>query len=605
MFDTLRVNGLLAAFLALVLAAAAVLATEATAAPGDPLPVASLSEVTPGDVCEARTVMKGTAITSFDVEIIEVAGFADLAFGKLIYFKVLDPDVAAIGVAAGMSGSPILCEIGGQDKVIGAISYGLAGTGPKGFATPIEDVLKGQPSPASFAARSEEKLPLYRGKRLIEQTPPLTVTGVARPAQESFRQSLERRGFGAVRFAAPAPADVPAGSADLAPGGALSVNYSYGDITIGAICTISYRDGDDLWACGHPLELAGQRSVSFSGAYIFDVLGTPWSLEAPFKLGGPTATQLGSISYDGPFAISGRLGRPAPSTPVNVTVNADGRSSTLRAHVLNEDSMPGGPPLGFSLVPDIAVAMAGQAESSGGGQPTNQNGRICIKQRVNGYPKRIDACSRFATSSPSWTSVLFPTGSSVPTSFMVGGLTYLLDGATYKALFPGALDVDVTIKAGAGTRQIVGVRPIGRLRAGRQARLRVTSADHSGKRYRQVLKLRIPKKAGSARGSKKNPVFRVRSGATQAMDFDSPHLLVTDNDMNAYLRYLNPFRGTGPFGSAKELDQAVRGVFHKKAALYLQVPWRKAELRFPLGGGGQILIGGARLKAKVLPSRGK
>ena len=141
--------GLLATLVAVLCGPAA----NAAAAPADPLPTAPLTDLTPGETCEARTVMKGTAITAFPVKILDVVQPGSIGFGSLIYFEVTDPQIAEVGVAEGMSGSPILCQIAGEEKVVGAISYGFDGVGPKGFATPINDILEGQPSRATMRAK--------------------------------------------------------------------------------------------------------------------------------------------------------------------------------------------------------------------------------------------------------------------------------------------------------------------------------------------------------------------------------------------------------------------------------------------------------------------
>ncbi|OJU93263.1 MAG: hypothetical protein BGO23_11265 [Solirubrobacterales bacterium 67-14] len=566
-----------------------------------------MSEVTPGDVCQARTVLKGTEISSFEVKILDVVGTGVAGFGDLIYFEIIDPDVAEVGVAEGMSGSPILCSIGGQDKVVGAISYGYPGIGPKGFATPITDMLEGQPS--ARAASSRAAVPTYKGRKLDPLTAPLTVTGVPQQSRNAFRKRLEDRGFTSVVFSNHVAADLPAESADLAPGGSFAMNYTYGAVGISAMCTISYRDGDDFWGCGHPLDLSGQRSLSFSGAYVYDVVGSAWGVAPSFKLGAPTSTQLGSVLYDGPYAVSGRFGLQAPTIPVKVNLEFDGESTSLTSHVSREDELPGGSPVGISFTSEAAIGMAVQAQFSRGGQPTLQNGRICMKQRIIGANREVKACSRVAMSGPAWLYSMLgvPTGAATPTDFLVGGLGGLLTQVKYKTLYAGALTVDLTLETGAGLRNILSLRPVGKVRVGQTARLRMISADEEGKRYRQLLKVKVPRKVkvrGSVRPVRAGKIeFRVASGAFDSPSFSDGSYFASDNDRSAYLRFVGDiWSGRGSIRSPRELDEAISKVFHQKAKLKMLLPWSRKVITFPLRGGGDILVGDASRELRLLPA---
>lgn len=590
--------------------------TPGTAGPADPLPTAPIGDVTPGALCEARTVLKGTAIASFEVEILDVVNVEEIASGNLIYFEVTAPDVAAVGVASGMSGSPILCEIGGVQRVVGAIAYGLAGIGPKAFAVPIDNILKGQPSPASFSGSNKTKPPTFRGRELVPLSSPLTVTGVPERSQDSFRRAMKHRGFDSVTFSATSSVDVPAGSADLAPGGAFSINMAYGDVTIGAICTITYRDGEDIWGCGHPLELAGPRSLSFSGAYIFDVVGTPWGSYPPTKLGSPTRTQLGAILYDGPFAVSGKFGRKATTVPVRFTLRPGGQAITLRSSVAFEDGLPGGSPIPGGLTGLMASTMAARAQTSRSGQSTLQYGRICMKQRIVGAGRTVRGCNRFTSSSSSFLAQLelfglsFSSGAAAPTEFLVGGLESLLEGVQYKALFPGALEVDVNINEGSRLRQIIGLRPVGRLRPGRIARFAVISADRDGRRYRRILRVKVPRKvrAGKGRLRPLRPgrfMFRIESSSYSGGVLDEASL-ATDNDRYAFRKYAGgAWTGGASIRSPRQLNQAIKGIYGTKARLLLSVPWRSEPVAFPMRGKGWIVTGDARQKARIGRSAGR
>ena len=94
--------------------------------------------------------------------------------------------------------------------------------------------------------------------RARSQTP-LTVSGLTGPA----RTVVERAARQAKRLLLVAPAGPAGGYApvDLRPGAALSAAISTGDLGLGAVGTVTYRDGDDIWAFGHPFEGLGRRAL--------------------------------------------------------------------------------------------------------------------------------------------------------------------------------------------------------------------------------------------------------------------------------------------------------------------------------------------------------
>src|SRR4051812_49638984 len=121
------------------LTAAALLGFAAqAAAQGDP--IMPLSEVQQGMKCKGYSVVRGTAIDSFDVEIMDVVGGDE---GARLLVKVSGPAVDETGVGAGFSGSPVYCPgSDGTMKNAGAISETIGDYGGKTvLATPIELIL--------------------------------------------------------------------------------------------------------------------------------------------------------------------------------------------------------------------------------------------------------------------------------------------------------------------------------------------------------------------------------------------------------------------------------------------------------------------------------
>ncbi|HEY8769660.1 MAG TPA: hypothetical protein VIM03_03900, partial [Thermoleophilaceae bacterium] len=125
--------------LAFALVLALALAAPAQAAD----PIMPLSDVHSGMHCTGLTVVRGTAISQFDVEVLDVITGDPAESGPRILIRVSGPAVAASGIAAGFSGSPVMCrDSGGTMRNAGAISEGVGSYGNDvGLATPIQEML--------------------------------------------------------------------------------------------------------------------------------------------------------------------------------------------------------------------------------------------------------------------------------------------------------------------------------------------------------------------------------------------------------------------------------------------------------------------------------
>ena len=122
-------------------AAGALVTTAPLAAAADP--ILPLSEVRTGMMGEARTVVTGTTIERFPVRVLGVQRLGATPGGTLILVRAEGPLITPIGVAEGMSGSPVyITGPDGVQRVIGAIAFG---TGDEGGlvvgVTPIESMI--------------------------------------------------------------------------------------------------------------------------------------------------------------------------------------------------------------------------------------------------------------------------------------------------------------------------------------------------------------------------------------------------------------------------------------------------------------------------------
>src|SRR3954470_2597744 len=127
------------------------LAFAAPAQAGDP--IMPLSQVHRGMHCTGYSVIKGTDISSLDIDVIDVTEDG-------ILIEASGPAVDQTGIGEGFSGSPIYCKDSqGVSRVIGAIAAGIGDYGNhKALATPIEQMLSQPVTPPAARRAAKSRL---------------------------------------------------------------------------------------------------------------------------------------------------------------------------------------------------------------------------------------------------------------------------------------------------------------------------------------------------------------------------------------------------------------------------------------------------------------
>jgi hypothetical protein len=366
-------------------AACAVLGCPASAV-ADGGPIMPLSQVRAGMDCTADTVIQGTTISSFDAHVINVVEQG--GEGARILISVSGPAVTRTGIARGFSGSPVYCPgPGGVPENIGAISEGIGAFGNKeGLVTPIQEMLGEPVTPPSSAPR------LALAARPLSG--PLMVSGLAPPLLDLLKRAGRRAGR-TFDGAPAAPAlDFPV--AQLVPGASVATSYSTGAIGIGAIGTVTYRDGNTVYAFGHPLDDAGRRSLPLQDAYVYGVINNPNpGSGSSYKLAAPGHT-VGTLTSDTPNAVLGRVGNGPRMIPVNVTARDLDTDKTITEDTQVADETDIGNPLGSSMLSTVAPIAVGEAAIDVfDGAPVNQSGTMCLKVQLRERNTLLKFCNRY------------------------------------------------------------------------------------------------------------------------------------------------------------------------------------------------------------------
>ncbi|HEX2160823.1 MAG TPA: hypothetical protein VHF88_03285 [Thermoleophilaceae bacterium] len=358
----------------------------ATAAAAEP--IMRLAEVRPGMQCSALSVIRGTVPSEFEVTVIDVLRGEPETIGARILFRASGPAVDATGIGPGFSGSPIYCpDAGGVRRVAGAISESVGQYGNHvALATPIEEVLGVRPA----ARQARRASALLRSARPIAS--PLTVSGLSTTVRRALTAAARRAGV--PLLAAPSGPALPYAPYSPTPGTSIAAGMSTGDIALAAIGTVTYRDGDALWAFGHPLEGSGQRALPLLDAYVFSVIDNPVGLEevTTYKL-ATAGRPIGTLTSDGLGAIAGRIGTPPPMIPLTVHARDEvsGRSRTLRMRIADERALD----LGSGL-DEVGTLAASEAMATVlGATPQRFTTSMCLRIGVRQRRKPLRFCQRY------------------------------------------------------------------------------------------------------------------------------------------------------------------------------------------------------------------
>lgn len=300
-----------------------------------------LSEVKEGMIGTGRTVFKGTDIEEFQVEILGVL-HNFFPQHSMILGILKGGALAETGVIAGMSGSPVFVD----GKMIGAVAYSWPfSKTPIAGITPIESMLEAQTAPLEVPIQPPVEIAEYYnfetlmtnhmpeapkvstsvpGFGNVELTPiatPLMVSGFDPKLVERFRPLFSSFGMQPMQAGVMGKADASLPAGELEPGSPISVQLVRGDLDIGAIGTVTYRDQEKILAFGHPFFNLGPIDFPMATARIFAVVP---SLFSSFKVGsgGPI---VGSVKQDFRSAVYGVVGEKSPMIPVTVTLNDEAK----------------------------------------------------------------------------------------------------------------------------------------------------------------------------------------------------------------------------------------------------------------------------------------
>jgi SpoIVB peptidase S55 len=377
MFLTM-INAKLAAILILTLSSVAAVNAQNVAVNSPTSSVSStrsqqflpLAEVKEGMRGTARTVFRGSEPEEFNVEILGVLPGGVGPKQDLIIGRLSGGGADRTAVFAGMSGSPVYIN----GKLVGAISYSFPfAKEPICGITPIEQMVAiferkqidrakpSEPRAVSFAELSATiwqpelpKNPAVSGSLLSGMSAnsllmavagqsfqpiatPITFTGFSQETLNLFAPQLIQAGLLPVSAVGGSAAITPLKKANektLLGGTSVSMQLTRGDYSLAAAGTVTWRDGEKIYAFGHPFLGLGTSDLPMSESHVITVVP---NINNSFKLAVPDA-MVGTMTQDRATGVYGSLGQAPKMIPVRINVQTSrGQTDVLNFEVARDD----------------------------------------------------------------------------------------------------------------------------------------------------------------------------------------------------------------------------------------------------------------------------
>ncbi len=379
------------------------------------VPLFPFEDVRVGQKGVARTVFTGTEPQEFGVEVLGVIPGYPAPRQSVIIARLSGPNVERTSVFAGMSGSPVYID----GKLVGAIAYSFPfSKEPIAGITPIKQMIdiferggqRGAAESASALAKRERRafsfaqlastewkpewpkpsaaaagapfiapvsagspLAALLGQQLAPIATPVVFTGVSSEALSQFAPQLQSNGLipvSGVGGTAPITPLGPVNERTLAPGTSISAQLVRGDYSIAASGTVTHRDGDKIYAFGHPFLSLGSADMPMTEASVVTVI--PSTLNS-FKLAVP-GQMVGAISQDRATGIFGQLKHAPRMVPVTINLHTSReRTEKFVYEVANDEFLT---PLLLNLTIYSTIA---SSERSLGDSTISIRGKIDVK----------------------------------------------------------------------------------------------------------------------------------------------------------------------------------------------------------------------------------
>ncbi len=329
-----------------------------------------LAELKAGMKGTARTVFSGSEPEEYQVEIIGVVPGAVGPKQDMIVGRISGGSADRTSVFAGMSGSPVYID----GRLVGAIAYSFPfSKEPICGITPIAQMLSifeqnqniktkaKEPRAVSFAelastdwkanfpnsagvssslitnVSSNSALNSIVGQAFQPIATPVAFNGFSPETLNQFAPQLMSVGLfpvsavgGAARISSLKTAD----ETTLQGGSSVSMALVRGDSSMAASGTVTMRDGDKIYAFGHPFLSLGISDLPMSESSVVTVIP---NVNNSFVIAVPNQ-MVGTMTQDRATGVFGRLGQSPKMIPVRINLETSrGQTETLNFEIAKDD----------------------------------------------------------------------------------------------------------------------------------------------------------------------------------------------------------------------------------------------------------------------------
>jgi hypothetical protein len=510
-----------------------------------------IEDLQPGMKGIGRTCVQGSSPEEFQVEILGVLHGANPGV-SVVLARFSGSLLEKTGIFEGMSGSPVFID----GKLLGAVAYSFSFTKEAiGGITPITEMVDAfnespdpssgkiplsnnlprkyrLPSPTSLSKAESlavtsddiQQQPLlanFRGHSLIPIATPLSLGGFHSETLRMFGPQLRSMGMSLLQGAGGSgsgtdgAAKRASDNAPLEPGSNIIVPLVRGDLDVSAGGTVTYIDGDRLYAFGHSMLQLGFTELPIHKGRA--ILVVP-SLESSFKI-LEIGEQAGSIRQDRGVGIYGILGAKPRMVPLRVLLTTSrGTKKEFKYEVANDPFLT---PL---LVNAAVYNTLTTFERAQGVVTLKVKGKVRVKNEPtveieNGFSSDSDVLNAAALSV------------AVPVNYLMA--------AGYRELDLQSIDLEISAQEDNQAALLDSIRlPRTEVKAGESLDLEITYKKASGELIQDTYPVLIP-----ANASPGPLMMLVADGSTMmAIDEKEEGENLIPRDLSQLVKFINNIR---------------------------------------------------------------
>lgn len=302
----------------------------------------SIEEIKPGMKGYGKTVFTGDRIEMFDVKVLGILKNWS-AKSHLILIEMSGGPLEKSGIISGMSGSPVYID----NRLIGAVAYGwtfakdaIAGVTPihemkstllnmpmqendlslipLDWNLPSSSNDSGTTASQATSFIQQEEMGLDSNDiKLIPILSPLVVSGVDNGVLQGMRGFFSAFGMYPIQGGSFVHSTNTPVAENLVAGSSVAAVLIKGDFNAAVVGTVTYTEGNDVLAFGHPFLQTGNTDFPMASAYVYAILT---SQSNSVKMASPHKI-VGRINQDRRPGVAGTLGESSRMIPCHIEVD--------------------------------------------------------------------------------------------------------------------------------------------------------------------------------------------------------------------------------------------------------------------------------------------